>query len=149
MNDRARPAEILLVEDSPSDAELTRVAIQEGKIDNNLHHVKDGAEAMAFLRREGKYATAPRPDLILLDLNLPKMSGLEVLRAIRADQRLKSLVVTILTTSRDENHVFDAYDLNVNAYITKPVDLGQFFQCITALDNFFFRVVTLPGNDAD
>ena len=146
MNDRARPAEILLVEDSPSDAELTRVAIQEGKIDNNLHHVKDGAEAMAFLRREGPYASAPRPDLILLDLNLPKKSGLEVLREIRSDPQLKSLVVTILTTSRDENDILDAYGLNVNAYITKPVDLKQFFQTITSLDHFFLRVVTLPPN---
>lgn len=147
MNEQTRSAEILLVEDSPTDAELTRAAIQEGKIDNNLHHVQDGVAAMAFLRREGQYASAPRPDLILLDLNLPKKSGLEVLREIRSDPQLKSLVVTILTTSRDEKHVFDAYGLNVSAYITKPVDLGQFFQAITCLNNFFFRVVTLPLYD--
>lgn len=147
MNDRARAAEILLVEDSPTDAALTRAAIQEGKIDNNLYLVKDGVEALAFLRREGCYASAPRPDLILLDLNLPKKSGLEVLRDIRSDPQLKSLVVTILTTSRDENDVLDAYGLNVNAYITKPVDLGQFFRTITCLDKFFLRVVTLPPTD--
>ena len=149
MIERSRPAEILLVEDSPSDAELTRLAIQQGKIDNNLHHVKDGEEALAFLRREGQYRAAPRPDLILLDLNLPKISGLEVLRDIRSDPRLKSLVVTILTTSRDEQDILDAYGLNVNAYITKPVDLGQFFHTITSLDNFFLRIVTLPPTDAD
>ena len=146
MNAHARPAEILLVEDSPSDAELTRTAIQEGKIDNNLHHVKDGVEALAFLRREGQYTAAPRPDLILLDLNLPKKSGLEVLRDIRSDPQLHSLVVVILTTSRDEKDVLDAYGLNVNAYITKPVDIGQFFATIACLDKFFFRVVTLPPN---
>jgi CheY-like chemotaxis protein len=145
MNEHARPAEILLVEDSPSDADLTRAALQEGKIDNNLHHVKDGIEAMAFLRREGTHARASRPDLILLDLNLPKKSGLEVLRDIRSDQHLKSLVVVILTTSRDEKDVLEAYGLNVNAYITKPVDIEQFFRTIACLDKFFFRVVTLPN----
>ena len=146
MKERARPAIILLVEDSPSDAELARAAIEEGKIDNELHQVKDGVEAMAFLRREGPYASAPRPDLILLDLNMPRKNGLEVLREIRSDPELKSLVVTILTTSHDETHVLDAYGLNVNAYIIKPVDLGQFFQTIACLDQFFLRVVTLPPN---
>jgi CheY-like chemotaxis protein len=145
MNEHARPAEILLVEDSPSDADLTRAALQEGKIDNNLHHVKDGIEALAFLRREGPHAEAPRPDLILLDLNLPKKSGLEVLRDIRSDRQLKSLVVVILTTSSDEKDVLDAYGLNVNAYIRKPVDIEQFFRTIACLDKFFFRIVTLPN----
>jgi CheY-like chemotaxis protein len=148
MNEQARPAEILLIEDSPSDAELTRVALSEGKIDNDLHHVKDGVEAMAFLRREGQYSSEPRPDLILLDLNLPKKSGLEVLREIRADPQLHPLVVVILTTSRDEKDVLDAYGLNVNAYITKPVDIDQFFRAVACLDQFFFRVVTLPPNSA-
>jgi CheY-like chemotaxis protein len=145
MNEHARPAEILLVEDSPSDADLTRAALQEGKLDNNLHHVKDGVEALAFLRREGPYAGAPRPDLVLLDLNLPKKSGLEVLRDIRSDPQLRRLVVVILTTSRDEKDVLDAYGLNVNAYITKPVDIEQFFRTIACLDDFFLRVVTLPN----
>jgi CheY-like chemotaxis protein len=145
MNEHARPAEILLVEDSPSDADLTRAALQEGKLDNNLHHVKDGAEALAFLRREGRFAAAPRPDLILLDLNLPRKSGLEVLHDIRSDPRLRGLVVVILTTSRDEKDVLDAYGLNVNAYITKPVDVEQFFRTVACLDRFFLRVVTLPN----
>jgi CheY-like chemotaxis protein len=145
MNEHARPAEILLVEDSPSDADLTRAALQEGKLDNNLHHVKDGAEALAFLRREGRFAAAPRPDLILLDLNLPRKSGLEVLHDIRSDPQLRRLVVVILTTSRDEKDVLDAYGLNVNAYIAKPVDVEQFFRTIACLDKFFLRVVTLPN----
>ena len=145
MNHQARPAEILLVEDSPSDADLTRAAFQEGKLDNNLHHVTDGVAALAFLRRQGEYAAAPRPDLVLLDLNLPKKGGLEVLRELRADPRLRHLVVVVLTTSRDENDVLDAYGLNVNAYITKPVDIEQFFRTIACLDKFFLRVVTLPN----
>jgi two-component system, chemotaxis family, response regulator Rcp1 len=146
MNHHAQPAVILLVEDSPSDAELTRAALQEGKIDNHLHHVTDGVAALAFLRRQGAYAAAPRPDLILLDLNLPKKNGLEVLRDLRADPQLRHLVVVVLTTSRDENDVLDAYGLNVNAYITKPVDIEQFFRTIACLDKFFLRVVTLPPN---
>lgn len=146
MNDLARPAEILLVEDSPSDAELTIAAIQAGKIDNNLHHVMDGVAALAFLRREEPYASAPRPDLILLDLNLPKKSGLEALRDIRSDLLLRNLVVVILTTSRDEKDILEAYGLNVNAYITKPVDIEQFFRTVACLDKFYLRVVTLPPN---
>jgi CheY-like chemotaxis protein len=145
MNEHARPAEILLVEDSPSDADLTRAALQEGKLDNNLHHVKDSVEALAFLRHQGAHAGAPRPDLILLDLNLPRKSGLEVLRDIRSDPQLKSLVVVILTTSRDEKDVWDAYGLNVNAYIAKPVEIEQFFRTIACLDDCFLRVVTLPN----
>jgi two-component system, chemotaxis family, response regulator Rcp1 len=146
MNNHARPAEILLVEDSPSDAGLTRAAFEEGKIDNNLHHVTDGVAALAFLRRQGEHAAAPRPDLVLLDLNLPKKGGMEVLRELRADPQLRHLVVVVLTTSRDENDVLDAYGLNVNAYITKPVDVEQFFRTIACLDKFFLRVVTLPPN---
>jgi len=146
MTENAKIVDILLVEDSPTDAELTRQALVGGKIDNNLHRVKDGAEALAFLRREGTYGHAPRPDLILLDLNLPKISGLEVLREIRADPNLKSLVVVVLTSSRDEQDVIAAYGLNNNAYITKPVDMNQFFQVVKDLDNFFFHVVTLPPN---
>ena len=144
MIENPKIAEILLVEDSPTDAELTREALLDGKIQNNLNRVKDGAEALAFLRREGAYHEAPRPDLILLDLNLPKMSGLEVLREIRGDADLKSLVVVVLTSSRDEQDVLAAYGLNSNAYITKPVDLSQFCQVVKDLDNFYFHVVTLP-----
>ena len=146
MSENAKNVDILLVEDSPTDAELTRVALLEGKIDNTLHRVKDGAEALAFLRREGTYNQAPRPDLILLDLNLPKISGLEVLREIRSDANLKALVVVVLTTSRDEQDVLAAYGLNSNAYITKPVDMSKFCQVVKELDNFYFHVVTLPPN---
>ena len=144
MTENAKLVDILLVEDSPTDAELTQLALIEGKIDNNLHRAKDGAEALAFLRREGIYAHAPRPDLVLLDLNLPRISGLEVLGAIRADPNLKSLVVVVLTSSREEKDVIAAYGLNSNAYISKPVDVVQFFQVVKDLDNFYFRVVTLP-----
>jgi len=148
MLDNARSVEILLVEDSPTDADLTRVALTEGKVDNNLHHVKDGVEALAFLRREGTYAQAPCPDLILLDLNLPKKTGLEVLREIRSDPNLHSLVVAILTASREERDIVEAYGLNTNAYITKPVDYNQFFQVVKLIDRFFFRVMTLPPKES-
>lgn len=146
MTEPANSVNILLVEDSPSDADLTQQALIEGKIDNNLHRVKDGVEALAFLRREGEYAQAPRPDLILLDLNLPKKSGLEVLREIRADPTLHSLVVVILTASHEERDIIEAYGLNTNAYITKPVDFDQFAQVVKQIDTFFFRVMTLPPN---
>ena len=127
-----RPVEILLVEDSPTDADLTREAFKEGKVENNLHHVADGVEAMAFLRRERQYSDAPRPDLILLDLNMPRKDGREVLSEIRADANLKDLVVVVLTTSNQDVDVIEAYGLNTNAYIRKPVDLDQFFDVIKA-----------------
>ena len=142
-----RPIEILLVEDSPTDAKLTKEALAAGKVDNNLHHVSDGVEAMAFLRRQGEYSDAPRPDLILLDLNMPRMDGRETLEEIRSDPDLKNLVIVVLTTSAEERDILAAYGLNSNMYITKPVDLDQFFQVVKDIDHFCFRVIALPPND--
>ena len=147
-SDLGRPIEILLVEDSPTDAGLTRHALSSGKVRNNLHLVEDGEQAMQFLRREGPFGQAPRPDLILLDLNLPRKSGREVLAEIRGDDRLRALIVVILTTSKDDRDVMAAYGLNANAYITKPVDLDQFFGFIQIVDQFWFTVVTLPPSEA-
>lgn len=141
-----RPAEILLVEDSPSDALLTKEALRQGKVINTLHHVVDGVEAMGFLRKEGKYADAQRPDVILLDLNMPRMGGQEVLRDIRADKALRTIPVIVLTTSDDEHDILAAYGLAANCYITKPVDLQQFISVMQALDSFWLTWVTLPPN---
>src|SRR5438874_12852403 len=129
MADRTRaapPVEILLVEDNPADVRLTREALKEGKVYNNLHWAKDGVEALEFLRREGKHAKAPRPDIILLDLNLPKKDGREVLSEIKSDDQLKHIPVVILTTSKAEEDVLRSYELHANCYVTKPVDLDKF-----------------------
>ena len=142
-----RPIEILLVEDSPTDAQLTAEALRDDELRNNVHHVEDGEIAMSFLRREGSFGQAPRPDVILLDLNLPKKDGREVLAEIRSDPVLKSLVVIVLTTSRDERDIRSAYVLNANSYISKPLDFNQFTAVIGAVKNFFFRVIALPKND--
>jgi two-component system, chemotaxis family, response regulator Rcp1 len=139
-----RPVEILLVEDSPGDVRLTREALREGKVRNNLSVVTDGVEALAFLRREGRYADAPRPDVILLDLNLPRKDGREVLAEVKADERLRRIPVVILTTSRDEQDVLESYDLHANCYITKPVDLDQFIAVVRSIETFWLTVVTLP-----
>jgi chemotaxis family two-component system response regulator Rcp1 len=139
-----RPIEILLVEDSPSDAELTREALHEGRVINNLQVVSDGEQALAFLRRQGPYPSAPRPDMILLDLNLPRKDGREVLSEIKADQSLKRIPVVVLTTSQEESDVMTAYGLNANCYITKPVDLEQFIHVVQCVDNFWLNIVTLP-----
>jgi chemotaxis family two-component system response regulator Rcp1 len=139
-----QPVEFLLVEDSPGDVRLTREALREGKIRNNLSVVPDGVEALAFLRREGRYANAPRPDVILLDLNLPRMGGREVLAAIKEDSQLRRIPVVILTTSNDEQDILRAYDLHANCYITKPVDFEQFITVIRAIEGFWLTVVTLP-----
>lgn len=144
-----RPIEILLVEDSPSDALLTKEALRQGKVSNTLHHVEDGVDALAFLRKEGEYADVPRPDVILLDLNLPRMSGQEVLKEIRADESLKCLPVIILTTSDDERDVLAAYGECANCYITKPVDMSQFVATMQALDSFWLTWVTLPPGPAN
>ena len=119
------PVEILLVEDNPADVRLTQEALKEGKVFNNLHWAKDGVEALAFLRREGKHAGAPRPDIILLDLNLPKKDGREVLHEIKNDEKLKRIPVVILTTSKAEEDVLKSYNLHANCYVTKPVDLER------------------------
>ncbi len=142
--EKLRPVEILLVEDSPTDAMFAREALEFSKVCNNLHAVTDGVEAMAFLRREGKYATVPRPDLILLDLNLPKMDGREVLSKIKEDERLKVIPVVVLTSSKDEADVLKAYGLHANCYIVKPVDFEKFAEVVKTIESFWFAVVTLP-----
>ena len=140
------PVEILLVEDNPGDERLTREALKEGKVYSNLHTVKDGVEAMEFLRREGKYRSVPRPDIILLDLNLPKKDGREVLQDIKNDDMLKRIPVVILTTSKAEEDVLRTYDLHANCYVTKPVDLEKFIVVVKSIDVFWLTVVTLPPN---
>jgi CheY-like chemotaxis protein len=139
-----RPIEILMVEDNPGDVRLTVEALKEGKVRNNLHTVEDGMEALAYLRQEGKYAGVPRPDLILLDLNLPKMSGQEVLAEIKADPDLRRIPVVILTVSKAEQDVLKTYNLHANCYITKPVDLDQFLEVVKSIENFWLTVVMLP-----
>jgi CheY-like chemotaxis protein len=139
-----RSIEILLVEDSPGDVRLTQEVLKEAKVRNQLHVVGDGAEAMTFLRREGKYADAPRPDLILLDLNLPKKDGREVLCEIKSDENLRRIPVVILTISKSEEDVFKSYDLHANCYITKPVDLNQFLRVVKSIEDFWLTIVKLP-----
>ena len=139
-----RPIEILLVEDNPGDVRLTAEAFKEGKVHNKLSVVEDGIEAMAFLRREGKYVNATRPDLILLDLNLPKKDGREVLAEIKRDSKLRRIPVVILTTSRAEEDIVKTYDLHANCYITKPVDLEQFIAVVKYIDYFWLAIVKLP-----
>ena len=139
-----RPVEILLVEDNPGDAELTAEALRHGKVYNQMHVVEDGEAAMAFLRHEGKYPDVPRPDVILLDLNLPRKDGREVLAEIKADDELKQIPVIVLTTSEAEEDILRAYNLAVNCYITKPVDLDQFIKVVKAIEDFWFTVVKLP-----
>lgn len=141
---RAPPIEILLVEDNLGDARLTREALKEGKVHSHLHWVKDGVEALEFLHRRGKHQSAPRPDIILLDLNLPKKDGREVLQEIKEDDRLKRIPVVILTTSKAEEDVLRTYELHANCYVTKPVDLEQFIKVVRSIDNFWLSVVTLP-----
>jgi chemotaxis family two-component system response regulator Rcp1 len=143
-NQRARPIEILLVEDSPGDVRLTEIALEKAKVKNSLHVVGDGVEAMAFLRREGDYVHAPRPDLILLDLNMPRMDGREVLMAIKKDESLRIIPVVILTTSRSDEDVLRMYNLHANAYVTKPFDLNQFLDVVKSIEDFWLTVVSLP-----
>ena len=139
-----RPIEILLVEDNPGDVDLDREALNDNKIHNNLSVVGDGVEAMAFLRREGAYAQAPRPDLVLLDLNLPKKDGREVLAEVKEDETLKRIPVVILTSSGAEADVLKTYNLHANCYITKPIDLNQFVKVVKSTKNFWLSIVTLP-----
>jgi CheY-like chemotaxis protein len=142
--DTPRPATILLVEDSPTDALLAQEALRSAQVPSNVHVVEDGEEALIFLHGEGPYASAPRPDLILLDLNLPKKGGLEVLEEIKTDPDLKAIPVAVLTTSQDAGDVLQAYDLHANCYLTKPVDFVQFTEFIQAIAHFWFTVVMLP-----
>jgi CheY-like chemotaxis protein len=140
-----RPIEILLVEDNPGDVRLTIEGLNEGKVRNNLHVAKDGVEALRFLRREGEHHDAVRPDLILLDLNLPRMDGRQVLSEIKADAVLKTIPVVVLTTSRAEQDVLHSYQLQANCYITKPVDLEQFITVVKSIEDFWLTIVTLPN----
>lgn len=139
--------DILLVEDSPADVLITREAFAEFKIVNTLYVVEDGVEAMAFLNQDGKYASVPRPDLILLDLNLPRKNGREVLAEIKTDPKLKSIPVVILTTSHSEQDVLEAYDQHANCYIVKPVGFDNFVEAMKTIRQFWFSVVTLPPEE--
>jgi two-component system, chemotaxis family, response regulator Rcp1 len=138
------PIEILLVEDNPGDVRLTQEALRDSKLHNRLSVVEDGVEALAFLRREGHYNDSPRPDIILLDLNLPRKSGREVLEEIKQDEVLKRIPVVVLTTSEDERDVMASYNLHANCYITKPVDLSQFITIVRNIKEFWFTIVRLP-----
>lgn len=140
-----QPVRILLVEDNAGDVRLTREALTEAKVTNTLAVARDGVDALTMLRREGAYAGEPRPDLILLDLNLPRMNGREVLAVLKADPDLQRIPVVMLTTSDAERDVLAAYDLGVNAYVVKPVDLERFFRVIESLDGFWLSVVKLPA----
>jgi two-component system, chemotaxis family, response regulator Rcp1 len=146
MNKRAgrRPVEILLVEDNPGDVRLTIEALKEGRVSNRVTVVGDGEEALACLRKQGKYAHAARPDLVLLDLNLPRKGGQEVLAEVKADPDLRRIPVVVLTTSQAEQDILRSYDLNANCYITKPVELGQFLAVVRSIEDFWLTVVKLP-----
>ena len=140
-----KPIQILLVEDNPADIDLTREGFEVGKLKNDLHVVTDGIEAMRFLRKEGEHASAPRPDLMLLDLNLPKKDGREVLAEIKQDPGLQRIPVVILTSSDAEEDVVKSYQLHANCYIRKPVNLERFMKIVSTVEDFWFTVVKLPG----
>jgi CheY-like chemotaxis protein len=145
MNKRPRtPIEILLVEDNPGDVRLTHEALKEGKVHNNMSVVSDGVAALAFLRGLPPYTDAPHPDLILLDLNLPKKGGLEVLSEIKTDENLKRIPVVVLTTSQAEQDIIHSYEVHANAYVTKPVDLDQFILVVKSIEDFWLEIVKLP-----
>ena len=139
-----KPIGILMVEDNDGDARLALEAMRDSKIKNTMHHVRDGDEAMAFLRKEGKFADAPRPDLVLLDLNLPRKNGQEVLEEMKADVDLKRIPVVILTVSSDEADVRKSYNSHANCYITKPLDLMQFVKVVRSIEDFWLTIVRLP-----
>ena len=143
MVERNGPIEILLVEDNPGDVRLTKEALKEGKVYSNLHTVKDGVEAMEFLRKQGRYKEVPRPDIILLDLNLPRKDGREVLEEIKSDDALKRIPVVVLTTSKAEEDVLRSYDLGVSSFITKPVSFGSFVETVKLLGRYWFELVEL------
>ncbi|MCE1170340.1 MAG: response regulator [Azovibrio sp.] len=145
--DERCPVDILLVEDNPGDVRLTVEALRESKVLANLQVARDGIEALAMLRREGPHADARRPDLILLDLNLPRLDGRQVLETIKADADLRQIPVVILTTSAAEQDILQAYNLHANCYITKPVDMDQFIRVVQAIDNFWLTIVRLPKVD--
>jgi CheY-like chemotaxis protein len=142
-----RPIEILLVEDNPGDVRLTIEALRDSKVRNNLQVASDGVQAMAYLRKEGQYADVVRPDLVLLDLNLPRKDGRQVLSEIKTDPDLRTIPVVILTTSQAEQDVLQSYQLQANCYITKPVDLEQFITVVRSIQDFWLTIVTLPNTD--
>ncbi|MCW2885473.1 MAG: hypothetical protein QOE54_5440 [Streptosporangiaceae bacterium] len=145
MTAMARPIEVLLVEDDPGDVVLTKEAFADNKVGNNLHVVSDGEEALRFLRQEGEFAESPRPDLILLDLNLPRKDGREVLEEVKEDPELRRIPVVVLTTSEAEEDILRSYHLHANAYVAKPVDFDQFIKVVRHIDDFFVTVVKLPA----
>jgi len=149
VNEMGEIVEILLVEDNPGDARLTLEAFKEGKVRTNLNIVDDGQKAMEYLRKEGKYADKPRPDIVLLDLNLPKKDGREVLAEVKADDGLKLIPIVILTTSKAEEDILNTYDHHANCYITKPVDLGQFMEVVKSIENFWLTLVKLPRSEGN
>ncbi len=149
MNVHNGSIKVLLVEDNPGDVRLTKEALKEGKMLNRVTVVGDGVEALSFLRRQGKYADAGQPDLILLDLNLPKKDGRQVLAEIKADPGLKRIPVVVLTTSSAEEDILKTYDLHANCYVTKPVDLEQFMRVVKSIEDFWITVVKLPSEDAE
>jgi CheY-like chemotaxis protein len=144
MEGKMKPVDMLLVEDNPGDARLAKEALKDAKVHNNLYWVQDGVEAIAFLRREDNYSEAPRPDVILLDLNLPKKDGREVLADIKADEDLRSIPVVILTVSGAEEDILKTYDLHANCYIQKPLDLDQFVEVVKSIRDFWLTIVKLP-----
>jgi two-component system, chemotaxis family, response regulator Rcp1 len=144
MNNNSAPIRILLVEDNPGDARLAAEALKENKVSNKLYHVEDGVEAMDFLHRRNEYIDVPVPDLILLDLNMPRKDGREVLQEIKEDPELRHVPVVVLTTSAAERDLVKTYDLHANAYVIKPIDLDQFIEVVQAIENFWFLVVKLP-----
>ncbi|MBC7925893.1 MAG: response regulator [Bryobacteraceae bacterium] len=141
---QSRPVEVLLVEDNPGDVRLTQEALKDGKVTVNLTVASDGVEAIELLKRKGPFSGKTRPDLILLDLNLPRKNGREVLEEIKADEDLKRIPVIIMTTSKAEQDIYKAYNLNANCYITKPVDLDEFLNVVRSIENFWLTIVTLP-----
>jgi two-component system, chemotaxis family, response regulator Rcp1 len=144
MADKARPVEILLVEDNPGDVRLAEEALRDAKMSNNLNVASDGVEALAYLRREGRHANAPRPDLVLLDLNLPKKDGREVLGEVKLDPDLRTIPIVVLTTSDADADVVRSYQLHANAYVRKPVDFDAFIEVVRSIEDFWFSVVKLP-----
>lgn len=140
----SRPVEILMVEDNPGDVRLTQEALRDAKVRNNMRVAEDGVVALEMLRKQGEHAQSPRPDLVLLDLNLPKVDGREVLQEIKDDPALRRIPVVILTTSNDEHDILRSYDLHANCYITKPVDLDQFIKVVKSIEDFWLEIVRLP-----
>ncbi|QLH78927.1 response regulator [Halosimplex rubrum] len=143
-NDEAEPVAILLAEDNPGDVTLTRKALERGSIINNLHVVNDGVEALSFLRQEGEYADEPRPDLVLLDLNMPRKDGRDVLEEIKTEDRLKRIPIVVMTSSEAEEDIVQSYDLHANAYLTKPIDFDGFLDVIERIEEFWLTVVKMP-----